>query len=320
MVNFRFFNFALLAMALALALGSAPAARADDPFANSKVRLADLNGDGGYRRTQNPVYADVRQKMMKRQVLEEYAKFLSPLRLPKTLWIFAEECEGGVGASPHYSPGARAMVMCYQFMKLVEDRAAMIAHYQAQDPSAFPWRVNRDGFLAGAFTGVILHETGHAIFDILDVPVFGREEDAADEMSTFVALQFSRPLANVVVAAYADLAETFANPPTEAPNPKDPHYPKDAEGQCFSDPFCAWADVHGSWGQRFFNTLCLTYGADPSGYAFLAAWLPKDRDCPAEYKRVYQAFAKTVYPFIDPAQRTLVQAHPWFRANELLLR
>ena len=29
------------------------------------------------------------------------------------------------------------------------------------------------------------------LFDMLDVPVFGREEDAADETASFIALQFN---------------------------------------------------------------------------------------------------------------------------------
>jgi class 3 adenylate cyclase len=36
----------------------------------------------------------------------------------------------------------------------------------------------------GQFLWVILHEVGHATFDILDVPIFGRSEDAADDFAT----------------------------------------------------------------------------------------------------------------------------------------
>ena len=103
----------------------------------------------------------------------------------------------------------------------------LITQAEAKNPKLFPMKVTRDGFLAGVFAGVILHETGHALFDVLDVPIMGREEDAADEISTFVALQFQPKLADVVVAAYADVGETFGNPPTEAPDAKAADYPKD---------------------------------------------------------------------------------------------
>lgn len=297
----------------------AAASSSDADLANSKVRLGELNGDGGYRPTKDPAYAAIRQKMMKRQVLEELAKFLSPIRLPKTLWIYVDECQGGTGASPYYLSDNRTLVMCYQFMKVIEDRANYVASVEAKNPSAFPMRVSRDEFIAGVFAGVMLHEAGHALFDILDVPIFGREEDAADEISTFVALQFKKQLADVVAGSYADIGETFSNPPTTAPDTNDPKYPKDKTLQCFEDPFCAFADVHGTWGQRFYNTLCITYGSDPQHYAYLetGGWLPPGRDCVGEYRQIYHAFATTIYPFIDQDLRTKVQSRPWFQANEL---
>ena len=115
-------------------------------------------------------YAIIRDKMMKRQVLEEFVKALSPVRLPKTLWIYVDECQGGPNGSPYYSSGNRALVMCYQFMKVVEQRADLITQAEAKNPKQFPMRVSRDGFIAGVFAGVMLHEAGHALFDILDVP------------------------------------------------------------------------------------------------------------------------------------------------------
>ena len=35
----------------------------------------------------------------------------------------------------------------------------------------------------GGFVSTLLHETGHAIFYMLDIPIFGREEDAADAVA-----------------------------------------------------------------------------------------------------------------------------------------
>ena len=299
--------------------GASNAATDDSALTNGKIRIAEVNGDQGYRQPKSDIYADTRAKMMKRQVLEEYVKFLAPMKLPKTIWAYVDECDGGDSASPYYSPDNRAMVMCYQFMKMMEDRAALITQAEAKNPKLFPMKVNRDGFLAGVFAGVILHETGHALFDVLDVPIMGREEDAADEISTFVALQFQPKLADIVVAAYSDIGETFANPPTKAPDTTAADYPTDKTEQCFADPFCAFADVHGTWGQRFYNTLCLMYGGAPTHYAFLKSggWLPKDRDCPAEYALVRHAFAKTIYPFIDTDLMAKVQARAWFKSNEL---
>ena len=37
-----------------------------------------------------------------------------------------------------------------------------------------------------------LHETGHAAFDIFQVPLFGREEDAADLFAAYIMLHCCR--------------------------------------------------------------------------------------------------------------------------------
>jgi hypothetical protein len=39
---------------------------------------------------------------------------------------------------------------------------------------------------------MFLHETGHAVFDLLEVPVLGREEDAADLFSAYIMLHFGK--------------------------------------------------------------------------------------------------------------------------------
>lgn len=39
---------------------------------------------------------------------------------------------------------------------------------------------------------VFLHETGHAIFDMLEIPFLEREEDAADQVSAYMLLQRAR--------------------------------------------------------------------------------------------------------------------------------
>ena len=43
---------------------------------------------------------------------------------------------------------------------------------------------------SAGFVSTMLHETGHAIFYLLEIPIFGREEDAADAIASYVALQF----------------------------------------------------------------------------------------------------------------------------------
>jgi hypothetical protein len=149
----------------------------------------------------DPSRAKIRDGMIKRRVLEEYAEFLSPLQLPRSLWVIATDCSGGPGDSPHYSRATRSINMCYSFVADAADRAHALAMYQQQLHLPIP--VNEDQLMAGLFAATVLHETGHAVFDLLDVPIFGREEDAADQMAVFLALQLNTETARTVVKGFA---------------------------------------------------------------------------------------------------------------------
>ena len=166
----------------------------------------------------------------------------------------------------------------------------------------------------------MLHEAGHALFDIMDVPMFGRQEDAADQMAGFIALQFNKETARTVIKGFAYAwqleAEGGADPPTTLPDPSDPNYPTDPEQQCWLDPLCAFSDEHGTASQRVFNTLCIAYGGDQAGFQDLVdfGWLPEQRakTCESEYQQAKFAFEKTVLPAIDQAQMKGVQNQRWF--------
>jgi hypothetical protein len=295
---------------------AAPQQPAQPQLSNSKVQIWAVNGDGGYRAPKSSAYADVRDRLRKRGVLEEYSQFLAPLRLPYTLRVYASECDGGAFASPYYSSDTHAINMCYQFIKATENLADSLVKLQKDKPGILPMPVSRDEFLTGMFVAVIMHETGHAVFDLLEVPIFGREEDAADQMATFIAMQFDKDVARTIIKGFAYLWAAMDNPPTKAPEPSVLNPPS----SCGADPFCAYSDEHGTSYQRMYNTLCLAYGADgPTFNDFVAkGWLPKGRaeQCQNEYQQLKAAFAKTVYPFIDPALMQLVLARKWIKPDD----
>ena len=127
-----------------------------------------------------------------------------------------------------------------------------------------------EGFVEANLLGIFYHELGHALIDIEGVPIFGQEEDAADVFSIFlIDALFEEETAQSLAreAAYGFLGEAYMR--------------DDAGGEV------AWWDVHGPDEQRFFNTVCLFYGADPDARAELAEEfdLPEDRAdyCPDEY-------------------------------------
>jgi hypothetical protein len=136
------------------------------------------------------------------------------------------------------------------------------------------------------------------VFDMMNVPVFGREEDAADEMAIFIALQFNREVARTIVKGRSYFYGTLGNPSTR-------------EG---------FADEHGTSSQRFFNFLCLAYGGAPDTFKDLVAgFLPAARakGCATEYQKVLRAFTKTVLPFVDEDMMKKVQGRQWLRSSDL---
>jgi hypothetical protein len=83
----------------------------------------------------------------------------------------------------------------------------------------------------------------HAMFDMLHVPVLGREEDAADQVSALLHLGKTEARRLIAGAAYV--------------------YKTEAEAAKTPVELKHFADAHGTPAQRFYNLLCIAYGADP---------------------------------------------------------
>jgi hypothetical protein len=198
------------------------------------------------------------------------------------------------GINAWYSPDDRSLTLCYEFVAYARDTA--------------PQTVTQDGFITrsaaitGGVVGTVLHEGGHMMFDLLDVPVFGREEDAADEAASFIALQFNKDVARTIIKGFAYQWAMEQDPSASA-------------------PMSVWSDEHGKAGQRMYNTLCLGYGGDPQTFQEFVdrGWLPKKRaeHCGKEFQQLKFAFVKTILPFIDRNLMTRVQQTQWLTAEEL---
>ena len=262
--------------------------------------------------------------MMQRRVLEEYAEFLSPLKLPQTYRVFASGCNGKAWDSPYYDSHNHWMNLCYSFIGDAEEKAQYLAKNQAKMKLWTPVTVQQ--LTAGMFAATVLHEFGHAIFDLLTVPIFGREEDAADQMAAFIALQFGTETARTIIKGFAyywgyEAIVDKADPGAVATTIFSPNSLADPDQRCLLDAFCAFSDAHGTASQRMYNTLCLAYGGNHAAFQDLidAHWLPQGRikDCDGEYQQAALAFGKTVLPFIDQAQMAKVKARQWFEPQEL---
>ena len=232
----------------------------------------------------NPAHESVFRLLKERQVLEKFKEFLSPLRLPRTLRLKVEGCDGVSNA--WYEDDA--ITVCYEY---IDD----ILRNAPQETT--PAGVTRVDAIVGPTLEVFLHEVGHAVFDYLSVPVLGREEDAADQFAAYFLLQFAKSDARKLIVGVAYTYHLDASKPSTKTNP--------------------FADEHGLPAQRFYNVLCIAHGADSKLFADLVekGYLPKERaeGCADEYEQVAHAMTKLIRPYIDQKRAKRVRAKRWLR-------
>ena len=122
-------------------------------------------------------------------------------------------------------------------------------------------------FVEANLLSIFYHELGHAIIDVAQLPVFGQEEDAADTASILLIDAIFDNETAIDIAYDAVLG-----------------FALEAEA---AEDVVTWSDVHGPDLQRFYNLVCLFYGADPDTRDDFAADmnLPEDRlaSCPEEF-------------------------------------
>jgi hypothetical protein len=253
---------------------------AGPPTAN----LRSNNVSVDYLEPKDPKLQAIYERVKGHKVLEEYSGFLSPLRLPVTLRLKTLQCDTD---NAFYESTYWAVHMCYELFEGTVKRAPK---------TTMPDGTTRGEFIAGDVASTLLHETGHALNDILNLPVLGREEDAADQMSAFIMLQFGKDVARMAIKA------TYHSWMSLSGGPK------------------SFWDVHSTGIQRAQNYLCLGYGADPDTFRDLAMRnaLIKDRlpRCAHEYQQLRSTFVQTVLPYLDKDLMAKVQARRWLRPEE----
>src|SRR3977135_1847449 len=136
----------------------------------------------------NPAHQPIYEQLKELRFLENLQEFLSPFQLPRTLLVKAEGCDGDANASYEND----TITVCYEY---VDELWKAMPAETTEDVDA----------LVGPLFDTCLHEFAHAIFDMLRVPVLGREEDAADQVSAYIMLHLGKAEARRLIggASYA---------------------------------------------------------------------------------------------------------------------
>lgn len=150
-----------------------------------------------------------------------------------------------------YVPAAREIVLCTELLDASYNALLNLYDQDAQQAS----RVAGD-----VFTFFMFHEIAHALDDVLDLPIFGNVESAADAIATVLAAETGRPQ----IALFAAYLFTLSIDGT-------------------------FGDVHHSGDDRAGDLVCWVLGSDPDlqdleGMDELAQqFVDAGRDCTGEY-------------------------------------
>jgi Putative metallopeptidase len=211
-----------------------------------------------------PLYREFRQGLIANRFLDTVAKRLNDsLRLPRSITIATANCDQ---PNATYDPDTRRVILCYELFKSLADE--------------FPDDDSATYLITGTIMFALMHEVGHALVDVLDLPITGREEVAVDQLATMLLLQQGAAGDSLAFGAVGWFATT---------------------NQLGDFDSLALADVHPVNLQRVYNLLCWIYGSDPARYPqiFSDSLLPDDRrdQCPAEYRRMADSWKRLLAPY-----------------------
>jgi len=259
----------------------------------AKVALADAQSRRigiEYEPPKNPEHQHIYEMLKERRVLERLQEIFSPFQLPIELTFKTVGCDG-VSNAWYSRP---TVTICYEYL----------AEIQRDMPKeTTPAGVTPADAVLGQFFYAIAHEVGHAMFDLLNVPVFGHQEDAADQFAGYIILQFGKDDARRLILGAAHSYNKYVKNPT------------------VTAPLTAFSDEHGPPAQRYYNLLCLAYGADPVLFGDVVDknYLPKERAklCRSQYGELNYAFHQLISPHLDRQLAKQVMDKSWLPADDM---
>lgn len=180
----------------------------------------------------------------------------------------------GFEGGPAYYPEDNSIVLPYGFATLVLEVMA------ASSPEASEEELGEQAAAVNSF--ILAHEFAHALIENLNFSVLGREEDAADSISTSLLLEVPGG------DGYAADAALFW---AELSSGRESH---DLE---------EYADTHSLDIQRALNILCWVAGSSEEAFEEVAESeaLPEERleRCPEEYEQVVGSIAQELEPHLE---------------------
>jgi hypothetical protein len=244
-----------------------------------------------YEAPETPSHTRIYQDLKEHRVLERLQEFLSPFKLVIPVEVVVAGCDG----DPEAEYGDGEVLICYEFIEeLIKN----------MPEETTPGGVEPVDTVVGPFFDTVLHEFSHALFDMYYTPMFGREEDAADQLAAYLYLQLGEEEARRLIMGTVYLYLVVETQDEDSAQTVDEFIEDSAE-------------THSLPAQRAYNLVCMAYGANPKVFADVAAKvkLPEHRAefCIEEYEQVHQAYHDLIKPHVDPELARQVFDKSWLR-------
>jgi hypothetical protein len=241
--------------------------------------------DIAYAEPKNPAHRPIFEMLKEEHILEKMQAVLAPVKLPIRITLKLEGCDGIANATFWDD----VIKVCYEYIEHVWNHASNGATGGLSPRDA----------LIGSTVDVFLHEAGHAVLEVLDIPFFGREEEVADYFATYILLQLCMDDARRLILGASFVSGREA-----------------IEEQGKAPELRLLADTHSLPAQRHFNRWCMAYGANPVMFAEAVSigMLPitRAKHCRYEYQTNEFAFKALISPYIDDELKQSVLTRTWF--------
>lgn len=196
------------------------------------------------------------------------ANLNTKVALPFDIVVSMEDCDE---PDAYYDPDTHKLVICHQ---LIDDYYELFAP-KIKDKNKL------DETVRGATAATFFHELGHALIDAWKLPITGKEEDAADQLST--VLLINRTDSGEQMALDGALSfKLYAN--------------------LYKGEKKIYWDEHSLDEQRFYDTICMLYGHNPQKYEYLIkdGTLPEERaaNCGPDFERIDRSWRTLLAPYL----------------------
>ena len=222
-----------------------------------------------YGEPNGAIETSIQEELKRSETVSSVTTFINrSFQLTEPLVLFFGGDDG-----PLYDGEAGKIQIPYAFVTEIKDRFTQ-ANYETTGVTAN--EASKDALMHTLF-----HEFAHAAIAMYELPVLGKEEDAADALATILLIEFFEEGAEISLSA-ADLFDLESDD-------------RDTLGD---EDF--W-DEHSLDEQRYFSTLCYVYGSDPEKYVAILedGNLSEDRAelCIEEYEYTAKSWFKVLKPY-----------------------